>query len=528
MPKEKITNLFSILILALIFLQAHNTLMRLNITEGFARVVDEVFSIGWLAMGAVIFHFAIIFSGKGIANSRLFYIVLYGPYLLFFSLYHANPDPVPITAHEIWGYTSAFREGTTDSLQRYWIAGLVVLAMIILLKFAVSKKNDIRKRKQAAIISVGLLFPTFQGIITQILLPIMGEQEIPVTSTFMTFLSVAIIIALNRYKLFNITESINVENVLNELNSIVFFVAQKDIIYLNPTSRSLFLGEKNQSVSLPLSKIFVPNDSSFKIFYERICKGHRIKEPVRDFETSFLTYNKKLIHVLVTSQPIYNNRKLQGVLIFANNITQRIISEQKMRFSNERLNFVLKATNEAIWDLDLNKNCIYWGEGYFNIFGYKIKGNNTPISHWENLIHPDDLQLVLKNFSKYLKDNKKQKWEIEYRYLKSNKTYAYVIDRGYILRNSDGKAIRMIGAMQDNTKTKSYIREIENQNRTLNEIAWLQSHVARAPLAKILGLAEVLEDKELDEGEKEMFMKNLVKSCHDLDEVIHQIAEKIK
>ena len=46
------------------------------------------------------------------------------------------------------------------------------------------------------------------------------------------------------------------------------------------------------------------------------------------------------------------------------------------------------------------------------------------------------------------------KWTDEYRYQKQNGAYAHVADKGLIIRDDTGKAIRMVGAMQDITRRK--------------------------------------------------------------------------
>jgi hypothetical protein len=67
------------------------------------------------------------------------------------------------------------------------------------------------------------------------------------------------------------------------------------------------------------------------------------------------------------------------------------------------------------------------------------------------------------------------------------------------------------------------LKEIERQNRQLKEIAWIQSHKLRAPLARILGLVTVYKFTE-DEQEKHEVFDNLEKSALELDHVIHEIT----
>ena len=46
-------------------------------------------------------------------------------------------------------------------------------------------------------------------------------------------------------------------------------------------------------------------------------------------------------------------------------------------------------------------------------------------------------------------------WQDEYRFRRKDGTYALVADRGWMVRDASGKAIRMVGAMQDVTERKA-------------------------------------------------------------------------
>lgn len=523
MPRGNLINIFSLLILSLIALQLEHSLVRLNVSESSARFVNQIFSMGWLAMGCLILHFAVVFTENKLMHSRLFYFLLYGPFIIFFSLYHANPAPIPHIPHEVWGYIIEFRPNSLDNIQRYWIAVLVYLGIILLLKYAFSKTKKPTKRRQALIITIGLLIPSIQGLITQLIFPLLGMEQIPVTSTFITFLSIAIIIALTRYHLFNISESLQVKEVLNKLSIPVFCISQdKNLIYFNSAFQDVF-GFCSKKQNNKVSRIFL-NELEYSKFCEQLLKGS--ENTLKNYKATLVTYEGIPVHMLLSTHPIYNNNKLQGILFFASDITDRIKVEEELRVSHQRYKIVTKATAEVIWDLDIEKEIIYWGEGYKRIFNYEIKENITDLNHWEQRVHPEDLEFAITSRESHLKNNKAKKWVVEYRYLKKDGTYANILDRGFILRNSDGVAIRMVGSMQDITFTKAYINKIENQNTILKEIAWLQSHVVRAPLAKIMSINNILIENRQSNSETKMLLEALGDSCKELDEVIRKISRK--
>jgi FixJ family two-component response regulator len=73
---------------------------------------------------------------------------------------------------------------------------------------------------------------------------------------------------------------------------------------------------------------------------------------------------------------------------------------------------------------------------------------------------------------------------------------------------------------------KNYIRHIESQNQILRKIAYSQSHEVRAPLARILGVINLLENVELTEEETKYLMEQLKVSAAEMDEIVHSIVKQ--
>nr|WP_294947743.1 PAS domain S-box protein [uncultured Mucilaginibacter sp.] len=78
---------------------------------------------------------------------------------------------------------------------------------------------------------------------------------------------------------------------------------------------------------------------------------------------------------------------------------------------------------------------------------------------------------------------------------------------------------------RDITARKSYIEAIEHQNKIFREISWMQSHLVRAPLARIMGLTTMLHSPA-DDTEKEEILNYLTISANELDSVIIKITEQ--
>lgn len=89
-----------------------------------------------------------------------------------------------------------------------------------------------------------------------------------------------------------------------------------------------------------------------------------------------------------------------------------------------------------------------------------------------------------------------------------------------------GKQYRLVLAL-DVTEKQQYRGAIEAQNKTLRDIAWIQSHLYRAPLARIMSLIDVVkEDKFNADFAREKALRYLTESAEELDTLIREITEK--
>lgn len=87
-----------------------------------------------------------------------------------------------------------------------------------------------------------------------------------------------------------------------------------------------------------------------------------------------------------------------------------------------------------------------------------------------------------------------------------------------------GKEVKLV-LVNDITERFKYLEAIEAQNERLKSIAWTQSHVVRAPLARIMSLIDVIKDPSTSEGDRVLFLNHVLKSATELDDIIHDIVD---
>ena len=120
-----------------------------------------------------------------------------------------------------------------------------------------------------------------------------------------------------------------------------------------------------------------------------------------------------------------------------------------LRESNDRFEIVARATNDAVWDWDLSTNEVTWYAGPEQLFGFDPRQVAKDIQWWAGQIHPDDRARVVAGMHAAVVGGGSAVWRDEYRFRRADGTYAHVYDRGSVLRDERGAAVRMIGAMAD-------------------------------------------------------------------------------
>jgi PAS domain S-box-containing protein len=129
-------------------------------------------------------------------------------------------------------------------------------------------------------------------------------------------------------------------------------------------------------------------------------------------------------------------------------------TDDEIKESNERYDIVAKATSDTIWDWKIQEDYFIWNKGIEEVFGYKKEEVGNTSSWWFDRIHPEDsIKMSVRLYS--FIEQKTEKWQDEYRFRCADGSYKFVFDRGFLVKDEDGTAIRMIGAIQDISKQKT-------------------------------------------------------------------------
>ncbi len=176
-------------------------------------------------------------------------------------------------------------------------------------------------------------------------------------------------------------------------------------------------------------------------------------------------------HVVGVNLDITERRRAQEEMQNLNEVLEARVRKRTIALvgANERWDWVVRATNDGIWDWDLLHDTAYFSPRWKEMHGFLESDRTESTKEWLARIHPEDRPRVLASLNRCHAAKGSQFYE-EYRVQKKDGIYFWVLDRGIAVFNDEGRAIRMIGAESDITWRKEaemLLREREAQLRDL-------------------------------------------------------------
>lgn len=314
---------------------------------------------------------------------------------------------------------------------------------------------------------------------------------------------------------------------------------QTDRVYRSPNFEKHlgFTTEELNSDSDFWFSLFHPEDREENLKnFQKFLKSDQI---LWESETRIRTKSGDYIYVLEKSF-VVRNRYGKPIRIIGStqNITGRKIRERELQDTNQKLQYaieeleisqqkysmlfdltptpILVHDSKTLQILDVNKAAIqkygYSKEEFLGLTIMDIRPEKEV---------PDLLQ--------YLEEFRKSEEEGYTRLAKHLKKNGEIMDveiSPAIIKTKDMEAAMAL--VNDLTDKISYIRKIEDQNKTFKEIAWIQSHVVRAPLARIMGLVALLESSSEKLSDENRELVNFISiSANELDTIIREIGKKL-
>ncbi|MFW6179179.1 MAG: PAS domain S-box protein [Desulfohalobiaceae bacterium] len=201
--------------------------------------------------------------------------------------------------------------------------------------------------------------------------------------------------------------------------------------------------------------------------------------------------------VIASGAPIIIDGVLQGVVAFYTDIRLQKRAESALQESQERLQHVLEATQDGIWDWDVQTEQAYYSPGYFQMLGYEGSEFPEHFQTWLQLVHPEDKDRVWQANQDCIQ-GRTEGFKVEFRMRARDGSWRWIMGRGKgVRRDSQGKALRMVGSHVDITEQKHMEVQLHQARKmeALGTLAGGVAHDFNNVLQIISGYTQLMQDR---------------------------------
>lgn len=244
------------------------------------------------------------------------------------------------------------------------------------------------------------------------------------------------------------------------------------------------------------------------------------------FKEEFISHAKdgKQLWLEVDCHPLTDEHGSHiGFMAIETDITQRRNTLRRQEELLQRLRLATDSAEIGIFEIDLVTNEVIWDDRMYEIYGYSRQTVLSLYKVFGSALHPDDREMMNKVIGELLSMKKEIDGAV-YRIIRPGGEVRYIESHAIIKKSESGRILSLIGTNRDVTGTFEVQEKIRSQNKALRDIAFIQSHEVRKPLANILGMIEILRQTG-SINDLEIF-QHLADSAHELDQQIRSIVSK--
>ncbi len=214
---------------------------------------------------------------------------------------------------------------------------------------------------------------------------------------------------------------------------------------------------------------FNPNTEQVDFFLKNVRSIMSQTETQVVLEESTNTTTGEVSYYQSIKKPITTADGKKQILVIANDVTELKRVQKRLEESERRLNYVLDATREGIWDWDIPTGIVTHNHRWCVIAGLDDNYLSHPLETFVGLLHPDDSADVKERLQSCLAGT--APYRSEHRICLENGSVVWVLDRGDVVeRNDEGVPLRMVGSFVEVNDRKKTEQALAMQSQLLNAI----------------------------------------------------------
>ena len=236
------------------------------------------------------------------------------------------------------------------------------------------------------------------------------------------------------------------------------------ILDANETYQSLFGYSRDELVGRSAAELNIyVNATDRDHVIDKLRKG----EQVRNYEMTLRAKNGESRVVLGTVQPmILGGANCLVTSIY--DITSLRHLEHESKLLNERYVLATRAAQAGIWDWDIVNNVLVWDHRMYQIYDAKEEEFSGAYEAWLARILPEDLEKA--DLDSRLAQLGEKEYDTEFRIHTSDGSIRYIKANGDVIRDSEGKTLRMVGINFDITDRKKLEQDVYESGQKYRDL----------------------------------------------------------
>lgn len=238
---------------------------------------------------------------------------------------------------------------------------------------------------------------------------------------------------------------------------------------------------------------------------QRIIDAQRADESSREVICAYRKDGTPTWLELTSTPVIGETEERKHWIAIIRDVNERIRHAERLAESEERFRLISRASSDVIWDWEINSGNFWLSENYEEVFDKNIESEPQTFDASMARIHPDDQHRIRASLIEAIEGDTTS-WQAEYRVSTGTGGFKTVEDRAFIIRDAEGKAVRMVAGMTDVTDMRALDQQLHEAQKleSIGQLTGGVAHDFNNLLTIILGNTDMLLERATDETMRQL------------------------